>query len=90
MVSSQERTVISTGYLPAGRTEKLTLYVLPGREVAVLVHAQKPAGSYEVSFDRSGLASGVYVVPPHSRIVYSVAANALDQIIVDLVFVFIN
>jgi len=32
-----------------------------GREVAVLVNEQKPAGSYEVSFDGSGLASGMYI-----------------------------
>ena len=39
---------------------KITVYDLLGREVAVLVNERKPAGSYEVSFDGSGLASGVY------------------------------
>ncbi len=39
---------------------KLTVYDLLGREVAVLVNERKPAGSYEISFDANGLASGVY------------------------------
>jgi hypothetical protein len=40
---------------------KLVVYDLLGREVAVLVNERKGAGSYEVAFDGSGLASGVYV-----------------------------
>jgi hypothetical protein len=40
---------------------KLTVYDLLGREVAVLVNEKRAAGSYEVSFDGSGLASGVYI-----------------------------
>ena len=32
-----------------------------GREVAVLVNAQKSAGAHSVSFDATGLASGTYV-----------------------------
>ncbi len=40
---------------------KLLVYDLLGREVAVLVNEQKAPGSYEVSFDGSGLASGVYL-----------------------------
>jgi hypothetical protein len=31
-----------------------------GREVAVLVNERKAPGNYEVSFDASGLSSGVY------------------------------
>ncbi len=38
----------------------LKIYDLLGREVATLVNEQKPAGTYEVTFDASGLSSGVY------------------------------
>jgi aminopeptidase N len=44
------------------RWVKLTVYDLLGREVAVLVDEQKPAGNYTVQFDGSGVASGVYLV----------------------------
>ena len=37
------------------------MYDLLGREVAVLVDERKAPGSYEVQFDASGLASGVYI-----------------------------
>jgi hypothetical protein len=36
------------------------VYDLLGREVAVLVDEQKMPGTYEVQFDGSRLASGVY------------------------------
>ncbi len=39
---------------------RLVVYDLLGREVAVLVDERKAPGSYEVSFDAAGLASGVY------------------------------
>jgi hypothetical protein len=39
---------------------RLVVYDGLGREVAMLVNERKPAGSYEVTFDGSGLASGVY------------------------------
>ena len=38
----------------------LIVYDVLGNEVAVLVNEEKPAGSYEVEFDASGLSSGVY------------------------------
>jgi hypothetical protein len=40
---------------------KLTVYDMLGREVAVLVNERKQPGSYEVSFDGSRLASGMYI-----------------------------
>ncbi len=40
---------------------KLVVYDLLGREVAVLVNEKKAPGTYEVNFDGSGLASGVYL-----------------------------
>jgi hypothetical protein len=38
----------------------LKVYDLLGREVATLINEEKPAGRYEVIFDASSLASGVY------------------------------
>jgi len=40
---------------------KITVYDVLGREVAVLVNEKKEAGTYEVRFDGSRLASGVYI-----------------------------
>jgi predicted GH43/DUF377 family glycosyl hydrolase len=39
----------------------LIVYDVLGREVAMLVNDKKAPGSYEVRFDGSGLASGVYI-----------------------------
>jgi hypothetical protein len=41
--------------------DNLSVYDLLGREVALLVNEKKAPGSYEVKFDASGLASGVYL-----------------------------
>jgi hypothetical protein len=41
---------------------KLAVYDLLGREVAVLLDGQKPAGSYQIEFDGAKLSSGVYFV----------------------------
>jgi hypothetical protein len=50
--------------LPAGRQGSrfttLKVYDVLGNEVATLVNEEKPAGSYEVSFNASMLASGIY------------------------------
>lgn len=59
----------SIGYTLAGngheaigtRWVKLVVYDMLGREVAVLVNERKAPGSYEVKFDASNLASGVYL-----------------------------
>ncbi len=47
--------------VPGVSDVKLSVYDILGREVAVLVNERKAAGTYEVSFDGSGLASGVYI-----------------------------
>ena len=39
---------------------QLKVYDVLGKEVATLVNEEKPAGSYEVKFDASKLASGIY------------------------------
>jgi hypothetical protein len=44
----------------------LKVYDLLGREAAVLVNEKRNAGSYEVRFDASGLASGVYLYRLHA------------------------
>ena len=40
---------------------RLAVYDLLGREITVLVNEKKTPGNYEVRFDASGLASGVYM-----------------------------
>lgn len=39
---------------------KIAIYDILGREVATLVNAQQQPGTYEVSWDASGFASGIY------------------------------
>ena len=46
--------------LPKSSHVSLTVYDILGREVSVLVNAKREAGAYEVKFDGSNLASGVY------------------------------
>ena len=47
--------------LPKGSNVVLKIYDVLGREVATLLNGEKPAGNYEVNFDASKLASGLYV-----------------------------
>jgi phosphatidylserine/phosphatidylglycerophosphate/cardiolipin synthase-like enzyme len=53
------KTVVSY-QLPAVSEVRLVVYDLLGREVATLVNERESAGRYAVSFDPSGVASGVY------------------------------
>jgi hypothetical protein len=46
--------------LPKTSVVRLTVYDVLGREVSVLVDDRRNAGAYEVKFDGSNLASGVY------------------------------
>ncbi len=48
--------------LPQGGHVRLAVYDLLGREVAVLVDAELPAGRHEAVFEAHGLASGIYLV----------------------------
>lgn len=45
---------------PENGHQVLKVYDITGKEVATLVDEDKPAGSYTVDFDGSGLSSGVY------------------------------
>jgi len=47
--------------LPAASNVVLKIYDVLGREVATLLDAQKGAGNYQVNFDASKLASGLYI-----------------------------
>ncbi len=47
--------------LPASEKVVLTVYDLTGRQVATLVNGWRDAGYHEVTFDATGLASGVYL-----------------------------
>lgn len=47
--------------LPSAQEVRLTVFDLMGRQVAVLVDGWREAGSHEVTFDGSHLASGVYI-----------------------------
>ena len=57
--------------VPAAADLKLAVYDLLGHEVAELVNEKKAPGSYEVAFDASRLASGMYI--------YSLQAGAFLQ-----------
>ena len=47
--------------VPKAGNVKLTVYNSIGQEIAVLVNREVKAGSYEVNFDASRLASGIYM-----------------------------
>jgi tetratricopeptide (TPR) repeat protein len=53
-------TVISFS-IPNSRKVTLKVYDVLGREVAVLVNEEKPAGFYTVNFNGDNLASGIYI-----------------------------
>jgi photosystem II stability/assembly factor-like uncharacterized protein len=52
--------------LPKASDVRLSVYDMLGREVSVLVDERKDAGVYEVKFDGSNLASGVYFYRLHA------------------------
>ena len=45
---------------PVSSHQTLKVYDVLGNEVATLVDEEKPAGSYEVTFDAAQLSSGIY------------------------------
>lgn len=54
-------TTIIRYALPKDGLVTLKVYDVLGREVKTLINEFKPAGSYNVTFDASNLASGVYI-----------------------------
>jgi hypothetical protein len=46
--------------LPINNFVKIAVYDIAGKEIAVLVNEFLQPGTYEVTFDGSGLTSGVY------------------------------
>jgi photosystem II stability/assembly factor-like uncharacterized protein len=46
--------------VPSSEFVTLKIYDVLGNEVATLLNEEKPAGTYQVSFNASGLSSGVY------------------------------
>jgi hypothetical protein len=47
--------------LPVDEKVVLKVYDILGKEVAILVNEQKPAGNYQIKFNASLLSSGVYI-----------------------------
>ena len=47
--------------LPGAADVKLSIHDMLGREVSVLLEEKREAGAHEVTFDGSGLSSGVYI-----------------------------
>jgi len=47
-------------HIPSQANVSLKLYDILGKEVAILVDDQKPAGRYKVDFTENNLSSGVY------------------------------
>jgi hypothetical protein len=54
-------TTVVSYQLPAASQVQLVVYDLLGREVTMLVNERKGPGTYQVNFDGTGLASGVYL-----------------------------
>ena len=52
--------------IPSSNDVSLKVYDVLGREVRTLVNENLQAGSYETTFDASGLASGVYFYQLHA------------------------
>jgi endoglucanase len=59
------RTVVSF-QLPVVSNVELAIYDVLGRTAAVLMNERKPPGLYTVTFDASGLASGMYLYRLHA------------------------
>jgi hypothetical protein len=54
-------TTVVSCQLPVAGTVRLAVYDVLGCEVKVLMNERKEPGNYQVKFDASGLASGVYI-----------------------------
>jgi hypothetical protein len=54
-------TTVVSCQLPVASRLKIAVYDILGREVAILMDERKEAGRYQVTWDASGFASGVYI-----------------------------
>jgi hypothetical protein len=54
-------TTVISYQLPVSSEVRLDVFDLLGRKVATLVNERQSTGTYEVTFDASHLASGVYL-----------------------------
>ena len=68
-------TTVVRYQLPVASLVRLSVFDLLGREVAVLVNERRNAGVYQVKFDGSNLASGVYFYRLHARSVLRTAED---------------
>ena len=59
--TSIKYTIGGAGGQGPGVSVKVAVYDLLGREAAVLVNERKAPGTYQVSFEGSGLSSGMYI-----------------------------
>ncbi len=53
-------TTVISYQVPITSLVKLAVYDLMGREVAILVNGERPAGRYSITWDARGLSSGLY------------------------------
>jgi hypothetical protein len=60
-------TTVISYQLPVNSQVTLKVFDMLGREVATLVNEQRPAGSYDVPWNASRFASGVYLVRMDAR-----------------------
>jgi hypothetical protein len=65
-------TTIIKYQIPEDGIVTLKIYDILGKEVRTLVNEHKPTGKYEISFDASNLASGVYI--------YQIKANDFSSV----------
>jgi hypothetical protein len=54
-------TTVISWQLPVASTVRIVVYDILGREVAVLVHEQQAPGPHSVTWNASGVASGMYM-----------------------------
>ena len=54
-------TTIIKYQIPEDGIVSLKIYDILGKEIKTLVNEHKPTGRYEINFDASNLASGVYI-----------------------------
>jgi hypothetical protein len=55
------QTTIINYSVPVTSNISIKVYDILGNEVATLVNGKKPGGNYQIKFDGSGLASGIYL-----------------------------